>query len=254
MPEDLTPILQACGVEGTVLVQSLPAIKDTEFMLKLSDQHPFILGVVGWANLKAPNAPAEIAGLAAHPKLKSLRPMLQDMADAAWIDDHQLDPAIAAMQANNLRFDALVKPQHLPALTAFAKRYEALPIVIDHCAKPLIAAGHFSQWRTAMASLAALTNVHCKLSGLLTEAGERRDAAALRPYVETILEIFGAARVMWGSDWPVVRLAGDYKGWLDMCLDFVPAADHAAVFGGNACSFYGLTPVCVTSLQGAASC
>jgi len=254
MPEDLEPALQACGIEGTVLVQSLPSMEDTGFLLKLAGQHPFILGVVGWADLKADDAPAKIAELAAYPKLKSLRPMLQDIADVAWIDDPRLEPAITALQANNLRFDALVMPQHLTALTAFAQRHESLPIVIDHAAKPLIATGHFTGWRAAMADLCALPNVHCKLSGLLTEAGERRDAAALRPYVETILEIFGASRVMWGSDWPVLRLAGDYKDWLEMCLDFVPAANHAAVFGGNALSFYGLTPVSLACSNGAASC
>jgi L-fuconolactonase len=254
MPGDLEPLLQASGVQGTVLVQSLPTIEDTDFLLELSGQYPFILGVVGWADLKADDAPAKIARLAAHPKLKSLRPMLQDIGDAAWIGDPLLDPAIAAMQAHNLRFDALAMPQHLPSLTDFAKRNETLPIVIDHAAKPLIAKGLFSGWRAAMAGLAAFPNVYCKLSGLLTEAGESRHAAALRPYAETILEIFGAARVIWGSDWPVLRLAGGYKDWLDMCLDFVPAADHAAVFGGNACSFYGLTPVSLTFSNGAASC
>ncbi len=240
LPRDLEPALKACGVKGTVLVQSLPTMADTDFMLGLADQHPFILGVVGWVDLKAADAAIHIAGLAAHTKLKSLRPMLQDIADVAWIDDPVLDPAIEAMRTCGLRFDALVMPQHLEALTTFAKRHPDLPIIIDHGAKPRIATGHFRAWRTAMAGLGLQPNVHCKLSGLLTEAGERRQPAALRPYVETILEIFGAARVLWGSDWPVLQLAGEYEEWLALCLELVPVADHAAIFGANACRVYGL--------------
>jgi len=240
MPHDLEPALKASGIGGTVLVQSLPALADTEFMLDLADRHAFILGVVGWVDLKASDAAAHIARLAAHPKLKSLRPMLQDIPDVDWIDDPRLEPAIAAMREADLRFDALVMPQHLRALTAFAERHADLPIVIDHGAKPRIATDEIIPWREAMAKLAALPNVHCKLSGLLTEAGERRDADAIRPYADALLELFGPERLMWGSDWPVLRLAGNYEDWLAMCHGFVPRHHHDAVFGQNAIRFYKL--------------
>jgi L-fuconolactonase len=240
MPDDLEPILRACDIGGTVLVQTLPTMDDTEFMLDLADRHAFILGVVGWVDLKSADAARHIARLAAHPKLKGLRPMLQDIQDVDWIDDPHLDPAIAAMKEADLRFDALVMPQHLKALTAFAKRHPDLPIVIDHGAKPRIATGEIRQWREAMAGLATLPNVHCKLSGLLTEAGEQRDAAAIRPYAATLFELFGPERLIWGSDWPVLRLAGDYADWLAVCQDFVPARYHDAVFGANAGRFYKL--------------
>ncbi|QRM28675.1 amidohydrolase [Microvirga sp. VF16] len=240
MPHDLESTLQACGIGGTILVQSLPTMDDTGFMLELADRHSFILGIVGWVDLKASDAASHITRLAAHPKLKSLRPMLQDIADVDWIDDPRLDPAIAAMKNVDLRFDALVMPQHLRALTAFAERHPDLPIVIDHGAKPRIAAGEIRPWREAMGGLAALPNVHCKLSGLLTEAGERRDAAAIRPYADALLELFGPERLIWGSDWPVLRLAGDYADWLAMCQDFVPTRHHDAVFGTNAGLFYKL--------------
>ncbi|MBZ6074851.1 amidohydrolase family protein [Microvirga puerhi] len=240
LPADLEPLLAANGIDGTVLVQSLSSLDDTEFMLQLADQHAFILGVVGWVDLKKEEAPAQITRLAAHPKLKSLRPMLQDIADIGWIDDPALNPAIAAMKRHQICFDALVMPPHLRALTAFAKRHPNLPIVIDHGAKPLIASGHMHDWRSDMARLAALPHVHCKLSGLLTEAGQRPEAAALRPYVETLFDLFGADRILWGSDWPVLRLAGEYGDWLAMCMDFVPAEYHEAVFGLNALAFYRL--------------
>ena len=240
MPGDLEQTLRACGIDGTVLVQSLSTTGDTDFMLDLADRHSFILGVVGWVDLKADDAARHIARLAAHPKLKSLRPMLQDIPDVDWIDDPRLDPAIAAMKEADLRFDALVMPQHLRALTAFAKRHPDLPIVIDHGAKPRIATGEIREWREAMAGLSTLPHIHCKLSGLLTEAGDKRDAALIRPYVDTLFEWFGPERLIWGSDWPVLRLAGDYKGWLAMCHDFIPARQHDSVFGANAVRFYKL--------------
>ncbi|MCJ8521205.1 L-fuconolactonase [Pseudorhizobium tarimense] len=239
MPDDLRPLIAEASVDGTVLVQTMENEADTAFMLGLADSNPFILGVIGWADLKALNAPLAIARLAGHPKLKGFRPMLQDIADDGWIGDPSLKPAISAMIEQGLVFDALVLPRHLDALFDFARRSTRLPIVIDHGAKPLIAEGRFAEWRRKMAALADLPNVHCKLSGLLTEAGDQKPQA-IRPYAETILELFGPHRVIWGSDWPVLRLADDYQGWLTQCLDIVPAEHQDAVFGANAVRFYNL--------------
>ncbi|MCB8822205.1 amidohydrolase family protein [Microvirga rosea] len=240
VPDDLQPVLTRCGIGGTVLVQSLPSVEDTTFLLDIADQSTFVRGVVGWLELKAPEAPAQIASLSAHPKLKGLRPMLQDIADVNWINDPILNPAIRAMISHELRFDALVMPEHLTALTMFAERHPDLPIVIDHGAKPRIAKGFFRGWHADMRRLAALPNVQCKLSGLLTEAGSAPGIAAIRPYAETLLDLFGERRLIWGSDWPVLNLAGSYEVWLSMCLDIVPLEHHDAVFGGNAIAFYGL--------------
>ncbi|CAD7034296.1 amidohydrolase [Pseudorhizobium endolithicum] len=239
MPEDLQPLLAEAKVDGTVLVQTMENEADTRFMLELADCTPFILGVVGWTDLKSPDAPAAIARLAQHPKLKGFRPMLQDIADDRWIDDPALKPALCAMIDHGLVFDALVLPRQLDALLDFARRSTRLPIVIDHCAKPLIAEGRFVDWYARMKALAELPNVHCKLSGLLTEAGDQKPAG-VRPYAETVLDLFGPERVIWGSDWPVLRLAGDYRAWLAQCLDIVPAEHHEPVFGDNAVRFYNL--------------
>lgn len=239
LPDDLSPMLRETGIDGTVLVQTMESEADTTFMLDLADRTPFILGVVGWTDMKAPDAPANIARLARHPKLKGLRPMLQDIADDGWIDDPALDAAVAAMIDHRLVFDALVLPRHLEPLLGFARRHPDLPIVIDHGAKPPIAEGRFIGWYSRMKVLAELPNVHCKLSGLLTEAGDQKPQA-VRPYAETIVDLFGPKRVIWGSDWPVLRLAGEYRAWLEQCLDIVPNGDHADVFGANARRFYGL--------------
>lgn len=239
LPPDLLPLLLETGIDGTVLVQTLSSEVDTAFMLDLAAKHSFIRGVVGWTDLKAPDAPQRVQALAAHPKLKGLRPMVQAEA-ADWLDDPAIDPAAAAMAEWGLSFDALVLPPHLPSLLRFARRHPALPIVIDHAAKPEIAGGGTPGWAEDMAALATLPNVRCKLSGLLTEAGERTGIDGIRPYAERLIVLFGTDRLMWGSDWPVLRLAGDYPGWLEMCRQLVPAAAHDAVFGGNAATFYRL--------------
>jgi L-fuconolactonase len=245
MPADLQPLLQRAGIGGSVLVQSLPSVDDTVFLLQLADQHAFVRGVVGWVDLKAPDAAAQIDRLARHPRLKGLRPMLQDLSDGAWIADPALDAAVDAMQGHRLCFDALVLPRQLSVLTWFARRHPELPIVIDHAAKPPIASGELEPWLADMSALAALPQVHCKLSGLLTEAGPSPDAERLQRYVQAIYRLFGPERLLWGSDWPVLRLAGSYDAWLAMAQRLCTAqgADGAAmgaIFGGNARRFYRL--------------
>ncbi|WP_322403983.1 amidohydrolase family protein [Massilia luteola] len=241
LPDDLAHLLDRHGVARTVLVQSMPNEDDTRFMLDLARQHPFIGGVVGWVDMKAPGAAARIAALAADPMLKGLRPMLQDLEDDDWIADAALAPAVAAMQRHRLSFDALVLPRHLPALSAFAARHPDLPIVIDHGAKPLIVHGVMEPWRGDIARLAAMPHVYCKLSGLVTEAGPGWDVDRLRPYVAHLLASFGPQRLIWGSDWPVLNLAADYAGWIAACaalLDGLDEPDRHAVFGLNARRFY----------------
>jgi L-fuconolactonase len=167
--------------------------------------------------------------------------MLQDLEDDNWIADAALAPAVDAMLRHGLSFDALVLPRHLPALHAFAVRHPDLPIVIDHGAKPLIAEGVLEPWRTDIARLAALPQVSCKLSGLVTEAGAGWDVDRLRPYVDHLLDCFGPRRLIWGSDWPVLNLAADYARWLGACaslLEGLSGADRLAVFGLNALRFY----------------
>ncbi|MEO6280263.1 amidohydrolase family protein [Roseateles sp.] len=248
-PPDLVPHLQAAGVDATVLVQSLPSLTDTHWMLSVAERTPWVRGVVGWVDFKAADAPEQIAELARHPRLKGLRPMLQDLPDDDWIADPACDPAAEAMQRHGLVFDALVLPRQLRGLSRFAQRHPGLSIVIDHAAKPLIAQGEIEPWHKDMAALAALPQVHCKISGLLTEAGERRNAADLRPYTQALWELFGPSRLLWGSDWPVLRLAASYADWWELAhllaRQFKPSPhpdDLRALFGDNAVRFYRLEP------------
>ena len=248
VPDDLLPELQRCRIAGTVLVQSLATMSDTEFTLELAMRHDFVLGVVGWIDLKSAVAPVYIAHLPQYQQFKGLRAMLQDLADDRWIDDPALDTAVLCMIDHGLSFDALVLQRQLPALRCFAQRHPELPIAIDHAARPPIARGARRDWQREIAALARLPNVHCKLSGLLTEAGPGCCELRLQPYVEHVFACFGARRLMWGSDWPVLRLAAEYEEWFTMARSLCTALpgmhddDLDAVFGGNAHRFYRLQP------------
>jgi L-fuconolactonase len=242
-PSDLEPLLAAQGIGATVLVQAAPTLAETMFLLKFATHFEFIRGVVGWLDMERPDAPERLQSLATHPAFKGLRPMLQDLPDPAWIATAPIAPAVDALVDLGLCFDALVKTIHLPHLLAFARRHPELPIVIDHAAKPDMPNDEFAAWRAALAPLAALPQVHCKLSGLVTEIGPGWKVDTLRPYADAVLEMFGPQRVMWGSDWPVLNLASDYATWCattDTLLSGLNAADRAAVLGGNAVRFYRL--------------
>lgn len=245
LPPDLEPLLQRHDIAATVLVQAAPTEAETRFMFSLADAHPFVEGVVGWTDFAAADTPAAIARLARHPKLKGLRPMIQDIADADWMLRPELEPAFRALVVHDLVFDALVLPRHLGNLLALARRHPDLRIVVDHCAKPAIAAGGFSGWADDIGRIAAETGAACKLSGLVTEAGAGWSAERLRPYVDHVLSIFGPGRVVWGSDWPMSTLAAGYDDWVaatGQLLGGCSDEEREAILGGNAVRVYGLEP------------
>jgi L-fuconolactonase len=243
--DELIQLATPCGVTGTILVQSQPCDADTDYLLTEAERTPSIVGVVGWVDLLARDAPARIDSLARRPKLRGLRPMLQGLPDG-WILDRRLDSAIHAMEANDLRFDALVYTRHLTDLLRFAERHPQLGIVIDHAAKPPLASGDLSQWHRLIEECSRLPHLGCKFSGLLTEAGERVDSALLQDCAGVLLEEFADGRLMWGSDWPVLNLAGTYAGWLQMAQDLVRARrpEHVgSVFDTAARRFYRIDPI-----------
>lgn len=234
-----------CGVSGGVLVQAAPTEAETHHLLDLAQRNSEVLGVVGWVDLLAADAPHRIAALARNPKLRGLRPMLQDIADTDWILQPALRPALAAMVRQGLVFDALVQPRHLPGLLTLARAWPHLSIVIDHAAKPAIAQGQWEPWAGDLRRLADETQVACKLSGLLTEAGPAPAPApdGADPWAAHVLACFGAGRVLWGSDWPVLELAAGYAQWWEatgQMLAGLTPAERSAVLGGNARQVYGL--------------
>jgi L-fuconolactonase len=168
---------------------------------------------------------------------------LQDVPDVDWIRDPRLRPALAALLDHGLRFDALVRPAHLPALLDVMQRYPTLPVVIDHGAKPNIAARQYDDWAHQMRVIARDSAACCKVSGLLTEAEPGVALDVLRPYLDLLLECFGPSRLMWGSDWPVINLCCDYTTWWTMTQEYVAQLDAVAresVLGRTAQRFYGI--------------
>jgi L-fucono-1,5-lactonase len=245
LPHHLAPLLKTNNVDATVLVQAAATEGETRFLLKLGADCPFVSGVVGWVDFEGRDAPQRIAAMvvAGNGLLKGLRPMMQDIVDPDWILQPQLDPAFNAMVEHGLSFDALVRPQQLSALRKRVHQHPDLRIVIDHAGKPDIAGNAFSIWADDMGRLAQETGARCKLSGLLTEAGGDAGVEELDAYAAHVFACFGSQRVLWGSDWPVLNGVCDYGRWLALARDLVgrhARGSEAAVFGGNAISFYSL--------------
>jgi L-fuconolactonase len=242
-PGDLTPLLAWTGIDGTVLVQAAATVAETRFLLELAAATPFVAGVVGWAPLDAPDAGEMLATLARDPALKGVRPMIHDIPDVDWMLGPAVGAGLRAVEALGLTFDALVRPPHLGNLRRLLARHPTLRVVIDHAGKPEIAAGRFDAWAADMRALAKETPAWVKLSGLVTEAGVGWSVDQLRRYVEHLLEHFGADRLIFGSDWPVVTLRAGYGEWLaavDALLAGLAPEARARIMGLTAIEVYRL--------------
>ena len=245
-PADLAPELEAAGVSQTVLVQSADSAADTEYMLGLADQNAFIAGVVGWVPLEQPElAAAMLDRWQRHPRFKGIRHLIHGEPDADWLIRPAVLEGLGLLAERGLSFDVVaVLPRHLEHLPVIAEKIPGLRMVIDHLAKPPIMEGGWEPWAGRIAEAAACPQVFGKVSGLNTAADpDRWDAGSLQPYVEHAIQVFGPGRLMFGSDWPVLTLAGDYsKVWAESCklVDGLKSADRAAIMGGTAASFYRL--------------
>jgi len=245
LPRDLAPLLSENDVGATVLIQAAPSERETRYLFRLADAHPFVAGVVGWVDFGSPEIDRRIATLVAEGrgKLKGLRPMIQDIADENWILRPELDRVFETMIRHHLVFDALVRPSQLPLLRERLLHYPQLRAVLDHAGKPSIHRGEFDIWARELERVARDTALSVKLSGILTEAGGRTAFEDLRPYIEHIFRCFGAGRILWGSDWPVLKLASSYAEWLRLAREwvwrFAPQGEEA-IFALNAARVYDL--------------
>lgn len=246
-PDDLRPLLKAAGIDRTILIQVAPCVAETDRLLDIATATEFVAGVVGWVDLETEGGIADLERMSTRRGFVGVRPMMQSIPDVNWMLRPSLGPALEAVQQLGLTFDALVQPRHLSTLCAFADRYPNLRIVIDHAAKPSIREGRvgFDAWADAIEALATRPHVWCKLSGLLTEARSRASKDGIAPFVDHLLDSFGPERLMWGSDWPVVELAGTYNGWIELtrsCLAQLSIHERELIFGEVAREFYRLSP------------
>jgi len=246
--DDLKPLLDEAGVTATVLVQTLPELDETRDLLKIAADHPFIAGVVGWADLTDPQLGTVLDELRSGDNgslLVGLRHQVEDEEDDAWLGREDVQLGLHTIADAGLVYDFLVRPRHLPVALNVAGDFPHLHFVIDHLAKPDIANGAFDEWNAAIHEFAGLENVAWKLSGILTEAGDGGTVDDIRPYVRTAVEVFGPNRLMFGSDWPVSLLAADYvttMRTLRESLDGLNLSedDIDAIFGRTAIRWYGL--------------
>ena len=244
LPQELEPLLEASGFDGTIAVQAQQATAETDWLLELADRHAFIRGVVGWADLRSDAAPSELARLARRAKLVGVRHIVHDEPDDDFLLRADFRRGLARLREHGLVYDLLLFPKHLPRALRVVAELPDQPFVLDHIGKPANRDGLVSPWREDLRRLADFPNVSCKLSGMVTEA--RWDAwrpDELYPYLDVVLEAFGASRLMIGSDWPVCTLAGDYARTLGVVVDWaarLPAADRSGILGWNAARIYGL--------------
>jgi len=247
LPEMLDPILKEHGVAKTILVQASNSLAETDWLLRLADQHQFIAGVVGWVDLMDSGMTDDLEVLKANPKFKGVRHLVESELAVGWIIQGEVLRGFQTLEKHGVPYDMLVHTIHLDYVKLVAELCPQLRLVIDHMAKPPIRSRstyEIAEWTRMLRNVSACPNVYCKLSGLVTEANlDSWRVEDLRPFVEQALEFFGPGRMMFGSDWPVCLLAAEYGQVLDtfqLLLRELSDEERAMIFGGNATKFYQL--------------
>lgn len=245
LPEHLRPELERLGFDGCVAVQARQTLEETSWLLELAEQNSFIVGVVGWIDLRAEDVGAQLERFKGQRKLVGIRHIVQSEPDDRFLLRPDFCRGIEMLRGFGLAYDILIYPRHLRVATLFAGRFPGMRVVLDHLAKPEIEKGEIGGWAQDLRALAALPNVCCKLSGLVTEADWIAwKPEQMRPYLEVALDCFGPERLMIGSDWPVCTLAADYARTMGVVLEYLerrPAVERDAVLGGNARRFWNLS-------------
>lgn len=219
---ELEAVMRDADVDGTVVVQARQSTQETEWLLGLAKRNPFILGVVGWVPLCTPEVAEELDRFALRPQLKAVRHVLHDEPDDIYMLRDDFNRGVALLRDRHLAYDILIYERHLPQTIEFVDRHPQQVFVVDHIAKPRIKEGALSPWRENLRELALRQNVYCKVSGMATEADWKNwNAGQLKPYFDVVLSAFGADRLMFGSDWPVLTLAGDYNRWVNTFRSFI---------------------------------
>lgn len=243
-PSHLRPLMSDVGVDGTVAVQARQMAVETDYLLSLSADVSWILGVVGWLDVESETLEANLERYADNPKLKGFRELIHDMPDESYAVSAPHVNAVSLLRRHGFTYDLLVRPPHIDAAIQLVDIFPDQPFVVDHIAKPDIAQQAFEPWRTSMTKLAGRENVYCKLSGMVTEANhDTWKVSDLDPYIDIILSAFGPQRLMIGSDWPVCTLAGTYDAVMSVTIDYVSRlspSEQRAILAENATRFYGL--------------
>jgi L-fuconolactonase len=244
LPGDLKPLLADAEFGGCVAVQARQSLEETRWLLELTDRNSFICGVVGWVDLRSDDLPRQLKLFSQHPKLVGVRHVIQDEAD----DDFMLKPefryGISRLREFDLTYDLLLFPKHLPAAAKLVEEFPDQAFVLDHLAKPKIGEGLLAPWHEQIKALAQFLNVHCKLSGMVTEAKWKEwQPEDFAPYLDVVFDAFGPDRLMIGSDWPVCTLSADYGSTMQIVIDYLRQFSpevQSGILGENCTRFYGI--------------
>lgn len=244
LPEDLKKVYAENGIDGCVAVQADQTLEETDFLLDLADKNDFIKGIVGWVDLRAENIEEVLATYSKNPKLKGFRHVVQGEPDHNFLLRPDFLRGIAALEKYDFTYDILVFPHQLGAVLELVKRFPNQKFVIDHIAKPYIKDGFYDGWAALMFEIGKCKNVYCKLSGMVTEADYNTwTPEQISPYMKLVLVAFGWKKVMFGSDWPVCLVAGNYKKTKKLVTDFIAnfsSTEQASIMGENAKIFYNI--------------
>lgn len=243
LPEDLQPLLDEQGIDGCVAVQASQTEDENHFLLSLAGKHDFIKGIVGWVDLCADDLEERLECFRGHPALKGFRHIVQG-EPSGFLSRPQFIRGVRKLAHYNFTYDLLIYHHQLKEAIGFVHQVPGVKIVVDHIAKPSIIDNIKDPWNMNMEALAAFENVHCKISGMVTEADWKHwKKEQFVPYLDKIFEVFGSGRVMYGSDWPVCLVAASYQQQYSITETYVSKlsdAEKRQVFGGNAERFYNL--------------
>jgi L-fuconolactonase len=244
LPTDLAPLLAAEGIDGSVAVQARQSVEESRWLLALTEAHPLVKGVVGWVDLRSDRVGDDLQALAANPKFVGVRHVVQDEPDPRFVLGAAFVRGLQQLRQHGLTYDLLLYPNQLAAAIELVGLLPEQPFVIDHLAKPRIAAGELESWEREIRAIARHDNVCCKVSGMVTEAARQGwTPDDFTPYLDVVLDAFGPERLMFGSDWPVCLLAGEYADVAAIARDYfsrLSAAEQQMIWGDTAARFYGL--------------
>ena len=243
LPEHLAPLLQLEKISGCIAVQAMQQLRETDFLLSLAAQNNFIRGVVGWVPFCDANVEEHIEKYSSNPTLVGFRHIIQDEPDDHFMLRADFTAGIRLLKRYSLHYDLLIFERHLPQSIQFIDMHPELSIVLDHIGKPTIQQSAFDKkWAKNIQELAKRDQVVCKLSGLVTEVKDADwNIELLQPYFDTVLEAFGANRLLFGSDWPVCLLRSEYSKWVSAVQTFISKlslSEQAAIMGENAAGIY----------------
>lgn len=243
MPDDIIEETKTLNIDGFVAVQADQSVEETEFLLALARAYPEIRGVIGWLDLKSDSLERDLGHYAFYPELKGLRHIVQAEPHGFMLQREFLD-GMAKLEDYGFVYEILVYASQLEEAAQLVRQFPNQRFILDHIGKPNIRAHKFTEWKKPFEQLSKFEHCHCKLSGLVTEAHWKNwSREDLLPYLDTALESFGPSRLMFGSDWPVCRLAADYVSVLDVVTQFIRSlspGEQAQIMGQNAISFYQL--------------